>query len=122
MPFSFAGIIGDNATKATTFPGGNWYLSGRDSMIGRSLVIYNGTRGTPLACGRIRRQTDGDLQEISLIAKLYSPVGGVVSFRQVVNTSTGTGFDTEILVNIFSNNGSATAGGFMWYLASGWVS
>ena len=107
----------------TVFPNNNWYLSGRDSIIGRSLVVYNAMSKTPLGCGLIRRHADKNMKEINLIAKLYSPVGGVVSFRQLVDKrNPGNRYDAEILVNVFTDDGSASRSNYMWYLTSGRVS
>ncbi|XP_062511965.1 uncharacterized protein LOC134187802 isoform X3 [Corticium candelabrum] len=115
------GVIGNFEAKTTNFLNSKWYLSGVDSIIGRSLVMY-GSDGGPLACGLIRPNFDKDMQEINFYAKLFSPVGGLVSFKQVVNSSTGMGYDVAILADLHSNDGSASRGNYTWYFASGQLS
>jgi Cu/Zn superoxide dismutase len=116
------GPVGDKSARSTTFPNNELYLSGHNSIIGRSLVVYNATSKSPLGCGVIRRPAATNMKEIDAVAKLYFPIGGTVSFRQLVDTKYPSNrSDTEILVNVFTNDGSA-GGNYTWYLTSGRVS
>eukprot|EP00118_Oscarella_pearsei_P002760 m.11490 g.11490 ORF g.11490 m.11490 type:complete len:745 (+) comp23428_c0_seq1:1429-3663(+) len=105
----------------TVFPGNNWYLSGSDGIVGRTLVLYNYT-GYAFACGIIERHVIGSKKEVIRKSLLIAPVGGEVTFRQVIDTKTGQRFDAQIIVDLFYVDGSNTSSGHGWYLDDGQIS
>ena len=106
----------------TTFPDSISLFSGSSSIVGRSLVIYDKS-GQPVTCAVIRNQTVDDLslREVTLEARFPSPVAGVVTFRQMIDDRVSMTYDTQILVDLFSNDGSPTVEGCSWFLVRGQV-
>ena len=120
----FLGTLGDPSLGAnTTFPNDISLFSGPRSILGRALVVYD-RLGQPLTCAVVRNQTVDNLslRETVLEARFPAPVAGVVTFRQVLDDRTSARYDTQILVDLFSNDGSPTAANSSWYLVLGQVS
>jgi Cu/Zn superoxide dismutase len=107
------------------FPGGNNFLRGRDSVIGRSLVLYNATTSKPITCSLIIRRIFGTIdpvREISLGAKFLAPVAGTVTFTQGVDEETGVDYETQIVASVFANDVTVPKGEYTWQLVKGQVS
>lgn len=100
----FSGVLGEWTDEVkTTFPNNRSHLNGRDSIVGRSLVLYDG-RGSPITCSVIsnRSRLANRSRQNSREAKLPGPVAGVIRLTQLVDDGQAA-YDTQILVDLFTN-------------------
>ena len=76
-----------------------------------------------MTCAVIRNQTVDDLslREVTLEARFPAPIAGVVTFRQTIDDQASMTYDTQIIVDLFSNDGSPTTEGGNWFLVKGQV-
>ena len=119
-----AGIV-SLGRRVTVFPGRHNFLKGPDSVIGRSLVLYNVTTDRPITCSLIVRRHVGTVEpvrEISLGAKLLAPIAGTVTFTQGINDQTGESYETQIIASVFANDLSVPEGQYTWQLVKRQVS
>ena len=120
----YSGVIDEWANGVTTtFSNNTNYLRGSDSIVGRSLVIYS-ARGLPITCSVIsnRSSVDDRLLRIGLEAKLPGPVAGIVRFVQLTQEKGETIYDTQITVDLFTNDNGNDIDTVRWQLVHAQVS
>lgn len=107
------GMLGniDSITANFTHQGLTIPIRGPKSIMGRTLVLYNGA--TPKACALI-----APVQPmLTAVAVFHAPVAGSVYLRQVNESS-----DTTVFVNLFYVNSAQSSTQFAWQINQGLAS
>ncbi|XP_071978862.1 uncharacterized protein [Engystomops pustulosus] len=89
----------ENVTKQ--FTDMNFPLSGRQSVLGRSLVIHY-TNGTRMQCASFLQDLPSDGEWVRATAEISGNISGRISLSQIVYADGGSG-DTSILVDLRSS-------------------
>ncbi|XP_033102965.1 uncharacterized protein LOC117105796 isoform X1 [Anneissia japonica] len=103
------GLLTGYNNLMTTYMDWNLPLYGRNSIIGRSVVIHFSSDGSRWVCGTI-----GYPGEVKTVyGKFQTPVVGSIMFRQLVDDPLS---DTSVFIDVTYANGSPTTSNHNWHV------